>query len=129
MSRQITLELPDDVFRRAEGFARASGRDVTSVLTDTLDTALPDWREEVDAVGPVSVMSNADVLALADSRMAPHQDQRLSELLYAQQARELSNGEREELARLMQVYEVGMVRKAAAQAEAVRRGLRAASDP
>jgi hypothetical protein len=53
--------------------------------------------------------------------MQPEQDRRLSTLL-----RQGQEGltERQELQALMRVYEIGMIYKAQALAEAVRRGLR-----
>jgi hypothetical protein len=56
--------------------------------------------------------------------MLPAQDRRLSALLQKQQAQALSDPERAELLALMQVYQEGLLRKAQALREAVRRGLR-----
>ena len=56
--------------------------------------------------------------------MEPSDDLRLSELLYRQQAELLSEPEHVELARLMEVYQEGLLLKAEGLAEAVRRGLR-----
>jgi len=50
-------------------------------------------------------------------------DRRLTELLQRQQAETLLVQEQAELASLMQVYQEGLVRKAEALREAVRRGL------
>jgi hypothetical protein len=55
--------------------------------------------------------------------MEPDLDKRLSVLLGKQQGGELLEVERRELAALMQAYQEGLLRKAQAQAEAVRRGL------
>jgi len=55
--------------------------------------------------------------------MEPTQDQRLSTMLDRQQAGELTEAERPELLALMQVYQEGLLRKAQALHEAVRRGL------
>lgn len=52
------------------------------------------------------------------------QDRRLSLLLNKQQAGKLIEAERVELSALMQVYQEGLLRKAQALSEAVRRGLR-----
>ena len=70
-----------------------------------------------------------DVLAEADLRMSVQDDQRFSELLFRQQAGLLSTPERSELLSLMAAYQDGMVRKARALAEAVRRGLRGPLSP
>lgn len=69
-------------------------------------------------------MSDAEVLAVAVSQMEPALDHRLSELLYRQQARMLTDNERAELTELMRVYQEGLLRKAKALNEAVKRGLR-----
>ena len=63
-------------------------------------------------------------LALTELQMQPEQDRKLSTLLQQQQAGELSDAERSELLALMQCYQEGLLRKAQALQEAVRRGLR-----
>jgi hypothetical protein len=61
--------------------------------------------------------------------MTPVQDRRLSTLLHRQQTGELSDMERSEMLALMQVYLDGLLRKAQALREAVRRGLREPLEP
>jgi hypothetical protein len=61
--------------------------------------------------------------------MAPEDDRRLGELLDRQQAGLLPGAEPAELAALLQVYQRGLLRKAQALREAVRRGLRAPLQP
>jgi hypothetical protein len=56
--------------------------------------------------------------------LPPDQDSRLSELLDRQQVGSLTETERPELATLMQAYHEGLLRKARALEEAVRRRLR-----
>jgi predicted transcriptional regulator len=36
MSTQVTITLPDEIYQRAELFARLANRDVASVLADTI---------------------------------------------------------------------------------------------
>lgn len=50
-------------------------------------------------------------------------DARLSELLYRQQATLLTNDEQQQLAALMHLYQVGLLRNAQAMRVAVERGL------
>jgi hypothetical protein len=69
-------------------------------------------------------LSDAEVVRLADSRMPPDRDRRFSVLLDRQQAGLLREDERPELFALVQAYQEGMLRKALALREAVRRGLR-----
>lgn len=60
---------------------------------------------------------------LTELRMEPDQDVRLSELLDRQQAGFLLENERLELQSLMQIYQEGLLRKATALSEAVKRRL------
>lgn len=55
--------------------------------------------------------------------MQPDQDVRISELLDRQQAGTLTESERPELRRLMQIHQEGLLRKATALSEAVECGL------
>jgi hypothetical protein len=69
------------------------------------------------------------VIAAADLQMPDAPDRRLSELLAKQGADTLTPGERAELSGLMQAYQQGLLQKAQALNEAVRRGLRHALTP
>jgi hypothetical protein len=122
MSVQVMVALPDQVYRRAVSLARLTSQDVPTLLADTLEISLPSVAASENAPH-VWEMSDESVLALADSQMEPRLDKRLSVLLDKQQDSELLDVERRELAALMQVYQEGLLRKAQALAEAVRRGL------
>jgi len=41
MTIAVTIHLPDDLYQRAERFARLSNRDLASVITDTVQSLLP----------------------------------------------------------------------------------------
>jgi hypothetical protein len=123
MSTQITITLPDEVYQRAEQFARLANRDVASVLADTIQFSIPPVRADLLDLEPVSNLTNEQVLALAELQMEPSQDRRLSELLDRQQSGLLMEDERLELQSLMQIYQGGLLRKATAISEAVKRGL------
>ncbi|MCY7278092.1 MAG: hypothetical protein LH702_31245 [Phormidesmis sp. CAN_BIN44] len=123
MSTQITITLPDEVYQRAERFARLANRDIASVLADTIQLSIPPTRAEILDLEPVSDLSNEQVLALTELQMEPAQDARLSELLDRQQAGLLVEDERLELQTLMQIYQEGLLRKATALSEAVKRKL------
>lgn len=81
------------------------------------------------SVRAVTSLTDEEVLGLAELQMLPAQGRRLSALLQKQQAQELSVPERTELLALMQVYQEGLLRKAQALHEAVRRGLRTSLEP
>ena len=74
-------------------------------------------------VKPVAELSDKVILKLAQLQLSPAQNRRLSRLLNRQQAGKLTSAERGELLTLMQVYRSGLMRKAQALREAVRRGL------
>jgi hypothetical protein len=61
--------------------------------------------------------------------MSEAEDDRFSDLLDRQQAGALTEAERTELAAFMERYQVGMLHKAWALREAVRRGLREPLQP
>jgi hypothetical protein len=123
MSTQITITLPDEVYQRAEQFARLANRDVASVLADTIQLSIPPVRADSLDLEPISDLSNDQVLALTKLQMEPEQDTRLSELLDRQQSGRLMENERLELQSLMQIYQEGLLRKATAISEAVKREL------
>jgi hypothetical protein len=123
MSTQIIITLPDEIYQRAERFARLANRDVASILVDTIQLSIPPVSGDISDFEPVSVLSDEQVLVLTELQMEPEQDARLSELLDRQQSGTLSESDRSELQILMQVYQEGLLRKATALSEAVKRGL------
>jgi predicted DNA-binding protein len=131
MSKQISLTLPDELMRRAEVLAGRSGRQVGDILADAVRASLdPLGLDDVEAdARPVSEWSDEQVIAAADLQMPDAPDRRLSELLAKQGADTLTPGERAELSGLMQAYQQGLLQKAQALNEAVRRGLRHALTP
>jgi hypothetical protein len=129
MSARVEITLPDEVYHRAERLAHLINRDVADVLADTIALSLPLLGPQAEIVRPVTELSDEDVLALTELQMEPSQDHRLSTLLDKQQAGELSAAEHPELLALMQLYQEGLLRKAQALGEAVRRGLREPLEP
>jgi hypothetical protein len=120
MQNQVTLTLPDNLYRSAQRLAAGVKQPVQSVLTDVLSTALGVWDVKEEAIHN---WSDEQVQSLCDAQMFSPQSERLSELLDRQQAGELTASEKPELWALMRIYESGQLRKAEALAEAVRRGL------
>ncbi len=127
---QVTLNLTENVYRHAERLAKITGKNVNDILTSMLENSFPQGRSvDTEMRKSFSSLSDEEILALSNLQMEPQQDQRLSELLYQQQARDLNEAEREELERLMQIYKEGLLQKAHALREAVQRGLRAPLEP
>jgi hypothetical protein len=123
MTISVTINLPDEVYQRADRFARLANRDLASIITDTFVSSLPPISSKIDTLQPVGQMSDLAVLELANSSMPEPQDDRLSELLAKQREGELTLEEPQELESLMQIYNEGWLRKTAGLVEAVKRGL------
>jgi hypothetical protein len=125
MTTRITLDVPDEVYRRAQDLALVAGREIGEVLSQALSLSLAPavLAPEPADLTPVGQLSNGEVLALCELQLPSGQDQRLSELLDQQQAGLLSEVERPELTALMQTYQLRLLRKAQALREAVQRGL------
>ena len=124
MNAQVTVDLPEDVLQRATRLAQLTSRKLSDVLVDALDLSLPALGQPETNAEPLTKLSDKAILALTQLEMSADSDSRLSDLLYKQQAGLLLEAERMEMARLMQIYQEGLLRKAQALAEAVRRGLR-----
>ncbi len=126
MTMQVTVALPDELYWQAEQLAQSTGRAVADLLVETIQLSLPPRNSPAEAVASIAALSDGDVLALADLQLEHEADRRLSALLESQQEGTLSSAERSELLTLMQLYQDGLLRKAGALKEAVRRGLRPA---
>jgi hypothetical protein len=124
MTMHVMVSLPDAVYRSAARLAQLTHRDIGDILTDTLALSLPALPDTGDAVVPITELSDAEVLSMANLELPPAQDRRLSLLLERQQAGTLSTGDQADLRLLMQAYHEGLLRKAQGLHEAVRRGLR-----
>ncbi len=123
MSTQVTINLPDEVYQRAEQFARLANRDLSSILAETIQLLIPAVDSENKEFEPISSLSDDQVLALTELQMDVDQDTHLSALLDRQQAGTLIENEATELQTLMQIYQEGLLRKATALNESVKRGL------
>lgn len=118
---QVVVNLPEDTYRRAERLAQLTRRDLGDVLADTLTLSLP-FLAGGQAMSAHN-MTDEQVLALTELSLSDEDDEQLSDLLEGQQASDLTDDERVELARLMQRYQEGLLLKSEALAEAVARKL------
>ncbi len=126
MTMEVTLRLPDTLLEQAQRFSRFTQRNMETVLTDALDMIYPmmdDWPDPA-MYPPTERLSDQDVIALADLKMDPVQNQRIGYLQAEGKMRGLNFAERYELLALLQIYQIGQLRKSEGLAEAVRRGLR-----
>jgi pyruvate-formate lyase len=81
------------------------------------------------ATRPVAELSDDEVLALSKMKMTRRQSERLHELLSKRKEIDLTVEEQQDFLVLMRLYEIGMLRKSEALAEAVQRGLRGPMHP
>ena len=128
MGTQITITLPDELYRQALRFARLANRDLDRVLTDAIKGSIPSVSAQADTLLPITDLSDDEVMALTELQLEPEDDQRLSLLLDRQQAGLLTKTEDQDLQALMQMYQEGLLRKATALSEAIQRGLMAPLD-
>lgn len=127
MSTQLTLNLSDSLMRRAQAVANRAGRTVNDLLSESIELSLKPWSNSADI--ELRQCSDDDVILACDLQMSATDDDRLSQLLSDQQSASLTAAEQAELTALMQVYQEGLVRKAEALGESVRRGLRGPVQP
>jgi hypothetical protein len=126
MTIEVTLNLPEALIEHARTLGQVTQRNVEAVLTDTLEllwlasATLPDGT----LYPPVSTLSDAELLALTDLKLSEAQTERLGKLQAQGKAAGLGEIERYELLALLQIYQIGQLRKSEALSEAVQRGLR-----
>jgi hypothetical protein len=122
---EVTLNLPEPLLAHAKKLGQATQRNVDVVLTDTLEML---WLtlEETPNLAETSISELPDdaVLKLANAKMNESQNQRLGDLQAKGKAAGLTDAERYELLALLQIYQLGQLRKSEALAEAFHRGLR-----
>jgi hypothetical protein len=122
MAVEVTLQLPEYLVEHAKRFGEATQREVGQVLADTLEMMWGTIGTGLELEPPVSTLADEDVLALADAKMDPAQNDRLGELQAQGKASGLTEAERVELLALLHLYQMGQMRKSESLAEAVRRG-------
>jgi hypothetical protein len=122
---EVTLNLSEPLIAHAKKLGLATQRNVDTVLADTLEMLWLTVEGMPDLAGTtVAALSNDEILNLADSKMSEAQNQRLGDLQAKGKAEKLTDAERYELLALLQIYQLGQLRKSEALAEAFSRGLR-----
>lgn len=125
MNVQVTLDLPETLLAKAERFGDVTQQKLDEVLADALEIVLPMIDDTPDSLlnPSIKMLSDEEVLRFADSKMDVQQNQRLGDLQSKGKTLGLSAAERYELMALLQIYQLGQLRKSEALAEAVSRGL------
>ena len=126
MSEQVTVNLTDDLLRRAQVWAEQTGCPLEEFLAETIELCLVPFG---DPPMPTSDWTNEEVTAALEFELPAENDRRLTELLNGQREENLTEQERSELRRLMALYQERLLRKAVALREAVKRGIRPAPPP
>jgi len=128
MMEQVTITLSPAALQRVQILAQRTGRPVPELLAETIELSFQPLGNLGDS-RPVAEWSDAEILKAADAELPADADQQLSELLHRQQAGILTAEERTRLSSLMELYQSGLLHKAQALREAVRRGLREPLQP
>jgi hypothetical protein len=123
---QITINLPESLVESAQGLGKATARELSDVLVDTLEIILPAFNKlsGISNQLEISHLLDSEVIELANLKMDPVQNQRLGELQAKGKNTGLTEDEGYELSVLISIYQRGQLKKSMALAEAVRRGLR-----
>jgi hypothetical protein len=116
MSDKVTIELPDELARRARAMAAAGHR--------RLEDAVVEWVRRAVADPDVKALPDEDVWQLCDATLDPGEQEELSDRLADAREDRLDAQGRARLDELMALYRRGLVLKARAWEEAVARGLR-----
>jgi hypothetical protein len=116
MSQTVTLELPDDLARRARSLADAANR--------RLEDAAVEWIARAVAEPPVETLPDHELLAWCDAQLDTDRQAELSALLADRREGRADAAARDRLDELLAEYRRGLVLKARAWKEAVARGLR-----
>ncbi len=125
---QVTITLSAEILQSAELWAQRTGQSIDVFLSQAIELSLaplcPTQSEE-----SMSSWSDHEVVEAFSIEMSPEADRRLSELLHRQQAGTLLDSERGELQTLMASYQRGLLTKALALKEGVRRGIMESPQP
>ncbi|HEY1859099.1 MAG TPA: hypothetical protein VGG61_02025 [Gemmataceae bacterium] len=116
MTEQLTLQIPEELARRARALAAATNR--------RFEDAVVDWINRAVSEPIVESLPDDQVLLLCDADLEQSQQEELSQLLASLREGELPEADRQRLDQLMAVYRRGLVLKARAVKEAVSRGLK-----
>jgi predicted transcriptional regulator len=113
----ITLELPDEVYQRAQRVAQATRRPLEEIVIDWIRPPVEVKLPELDR------LSNDELLQAARDTIPAEHAHRLQELLAAQQQRSLSEDEQREAMALVEQEDLVTLRKARALFLLKQRGI------
>ena len=120
---EVTLQLPNSLYERAQQWAAVTRQDLDAALTDALAVALSPLPTSPELEIPVETLTDEQLLAETRRQMPPERGRRLSELSARRRDGVLSVEDQQEVLALAQLYQRIWLRQSEALAEAARRGL------
>lgn len=115
MTEKVTLELPEELVRQARTVAMRTRR--------TIDDILAEWIRLGGGEPVLELLSDEELLAVANGQWAEEDQDALSDLLDRNREGDLDPAGRARLEELMRAYRAGLVRNAQALQVAALRGL------
>lgn len=120
---EVTLQLSNSLYERAQQWAAVTRQDLDTALTDALAVALSPLPTSPELEIPVETLTDEQLLAETHRQMPPERGRRLSELSARRREGALPEEDQQELLALAQLYQRLWLRQAEALAEATHRGL------
>jgi hypothetical protein len=121
---RLTVDIPDDLANSIAMMAAVRGYETPQMAIELIRSSIV--QSEVEkSLEEAKGLSDEDVIAMADLRLSPEENQRLSELLELNSEGAITAEQSAELDDLMQIHNDALLKKSLGWAEAVRRKLRA----
>ena len=117
----VTISLPDQIFANVANLASKTHRRIDEVIVEKIEREFSLDAEDMER--QIAVCSDTEVVELSNVQMPAKQDRRLSFLLQRQGEAVLTEPERKELWKLMELNRLITLKKAFALREVSRRGL------
>lgn len=118
---EVTINLPDRIYANLSSVADKSSRRIDEVIVEKIERDFAIDAGELEK--QISFCADKEIFELAELRMPPEQDERLSFLLEKQGERDLTAAEQNEFWELMESNRLITLKKAFALREMARRGL------
>jgi hypothetical protein len=115
MNQEITIEVSEQVWRRASILAEQKNQKPEDILEE--------WLEETVAETRIEDLTDEEILNLTALTFGEKQQENFSRLLEKNRENSLDSSEKRDLDALMHSYETGLLRKSKALRVAVERGL------
>jgi len=133
MNREVTLQLPEDVFDGAQSLAQVSGFAIDEFIAKLFKVLVkPDHTTHQNRAliqRLFAFLPDDEILALANLKLDSEKLDLFNQLLAAQKEKELSTGDANDLEQLGLQYDRINLVKSYAMVEAVRRNLMTMPEP